>query len=263
MASYLAVLFVFGAFAFGQGMASLLRGAGVVLLYAGFDVVWTYVRDKVWYFPLSSLISGFVLAIVSMPDLPLWLLFFLPLLAVFSKQVLHFGKMRHVFNPAGFAMVVASFFVPVVSWWATGWSGVLLLIVLIPCVFILWRQTRWHVALPFVVSYFVLLSIFYLMTGVPFQNLPVILSGQLLNGTLLFFSTVMLIEPLTSTFPTRGQRVIYALMVAIFSVMVQAILKFVSVQHIDPLIFGLLLGNFSASLLFLPKLKKDTMQVSK
>lgn len=263
MGAYLAVLFVFGAFVFGQGIASFFRGAAVVSLYAFFDVVWTYVRDKVWYFPLSSLISGFVLAIVSMPDLPFWLLFLLPLLAVFSKQVLHFGKIRHVFNPAGFAMGIVSFFVPIVSWWATSWDTLFLVILLLPSAFILWRQERWHVALPFVVCYSVLLSIFYLMTGISFQNLQGIFMGQLFNGTVLFFSTVMLIEPLTSTFPTRGQRVIYALLVAVFAVSVSAILKFVPIQHADPLIFGLLFGNFSASLLFLPKLKKDIMQQGK
>lgn len=259
MAVYLAVLLVYGAFVF-LGAVSLLQGAAIILLYAGFDLLWTYLRDKVWYFPLSSFISGFVLVIVSKPDLPVLMVVLLPLLAVFSKQLLHFGTMRHVFNPAAFAMGVMSFFVPVVSWWATGWDILSLAILLVPSFFILWRQDRWHVAVPFVVSYTGLLSLFLLLTGVPFANLQEILTAQLVSGTLLFFSTVMLIEPLTSTFPTRPQRVIYGLLVAVFAVTATAILRFANLHNQDPLVLGLLSGNLAAGLLFLPKRKKDIMQ---
>lgn len=256
MAVYLAALLVYGAFAF-SGTAALIQGAAVVLLYAFFDLFWTHVRDKVWYFPLSSFISGFVLAIVSKPDLPILLVVFLPLLAVFSKQLLHFGRMRHIFNPAAFAVGVTSFFIPTVTWWATGWDVFPLMILLIPSFFVLWRQDRWHVALPFFLSYTFFLSLFLLSTGVPFSNLQGILTAQLVSGTLLFFTTVMLIEPLTSTFPTRNHRVIYGLLVAVFSVIVTVVLRFFDFHHQDPLILGLLLGNFSAGLLFLPRRKRD------
>jgi len=60
--------------------------------------------------------------------------------------------MRHVFNPAAFAMAVISFFIPVVSWWATGWDSLQIIPVLIISIFVLWRQKRWHEALPFFVS---------------------------------------------------------------------------------------------------------------
>lgn len=252
MVVYLAAIFVYAAFAFA-GPTALLKGASIVALYSIFDLAWTRLRDKVWYFPLSSLISGLVLAIVAGSDLPILAVVLLPLLAVFSKQLLHFDKMRHVFNPAAFAMTVVSFFIPVVSWWATGWNNIPLMIVSVISVFILWRQKRWHVAVPFFFAYSILLSLFLLLTGVRFENLQGILTAQLLSGTLLFFSTVMLIEPMTSTFPTQRQRIIYGFLVALFSIIVLAILRFVSLGHFDSLIVGLLGGNLAASFLFLPK----------
>lgn len=263
MAIYLGVLFVYAAFVFG-GPLSLIKGIAIVFFYIFFDLIWTYLRDKIWYFPLSSIISGFVLAIVSKPDLPIFLIIILPLLAVFSKQFLHFGKMRHLFNPAAFALGVTSFFIPVISWWATGWGLIALIPVFLFSIFIIWRQERWHVAVPFLISYSILLTLFLLVTGIKIENLQGILMAQLVNGTLLFFSTVMLIEPLTSNFPTKKQRIVYGLLVAVFSIVATAIFRFSNFSSSqDPLILGLLAGNLAAGLLFLPNRKKDKIILAK
>ncbi len=258
MAVYLAAIFIYASFAFNPqaGLSTLVKGFIIVILYACFDLLWTFIRDKVWYFPLSSFISGFVIAIVSIPNPPLYVLILLPLLAVFSKQLLHFGKMRHVFNPASFAMVVMSFFLPAVSWWGTSWDIIGLVVISIFGLFILWRQERWHVTIPFLFSYTICLSLFLLLTGITSDQLPNILNAELVNGTVLFFSTVMLIEPLTSTFPTHKQRTVYGILVGFFSVAVMYILKLTGLPHQDPLVVGLLLGNLTAGLLFLPNRKK-------
>jgi hypothetical protein len=98
-----------------------------------------------------------------------------------------------------------------------------------------------------------------LATGIAFPDLPQILSAYLLNGTVLFFMSVMLIEPLTSSFPTRKQRIFYALFVSLFVILAMVFLKFSGLRGQDPLILGLLLGNLTAGLLFLPQLKKGIM----
>lgn len=261
MAIYLAVLFVCASdfFSGSTWMTTLLKGFGIVLLYVFFDLAWTFARDKTWYLPVSSVISGFVLAIVAKSDLPIFVIVLLPLLAVFSKQFLHFGKMRHVFNPAAFALAIMSIFLPAVSWWATGWSAVPLILVFIFSAFILWKQGRWHVAIPFLLSYSILLTLFLLVSGVKPENLTGILTAQLVNGTMLFFIAVMLIEPLTSTFPVRRQRVIYALLTAAFAIGALAISRVWGLGYQEPLILGLLAGDLAASLLFLPKRKKASM----
>ena len=255
MAAYLAAAFVYAGFSFSSP-ANLLKGLLIIILYAVFDLGWTYVRDRAWYFPLSSWISGCVLAIVSLADPTVLQIILLPLLAVFSKQLLHFGKMRHVFNPAGFGMAVTSLFFPAITWWATGWDMKALIVVLLIAMFIWWKQERWHVAISFLVPYVVLLTIYLLFNGISFDNLPHILSAYLLNGTVLFFMSVMLIEPLTSAFPTRKQRIFYGLFVSLYVILAMIFFKLTGLRGQDPMILGLLLGNLTASLLFLPDLKQ-------
>jgi Na+-translocating ferredoxin:NAD+ oxidoreductase RnfD subunit len=261
MMTYLTVLFISAVFFFAgtSWSATLLKGLAIVLLYVLFDLLWTYLRDKTWYLPVSSVISGFVLAIVASSDLPIHVIVILPLLAVFSKQFLHFGKMRHVFNPAAFALAIMSLFLPTVTWWATGWSTMPLIAVAVISLFVFWRQGRWHVAIPFLFSYSILLTLFLIVSGVKPENLAGSLNAQLVNGTVLFFTAVMLIEPLTSTFPARRQRVIYALLVAVFAIGTLSVSHFLGLGHQDPLILGLLAGDITASLLFLPKRKKVKM----
>lgn len=251
MAIYLAILLIYAGFSFTIPL-NLLNGLAIIFIYIVLDLLWTFIRDKVWYLPVSSVISGCVLGIVSLPNPPLIWVALLPLLAVFSKQLLHFGKIRHVFNPAAFAMAIAGFFFPAVTWWGTSWPPVALILVALISLFVLWKQQRFHVAIAFLISYTIFLSLYLLFPPMHLVNLFDILSAYLINGTLLFFTAVMLIEPMTSTFPTCQNRIFYAIFVGFFVIIVTALLKLTSLQHLDPLILGLLLGNFTASLLFLP-----------
>lgn len=249
MVVYPAFLLVFSAISLGHP-ERMLKEFVIFFLYVFFDLLFTYVRDRVWYFPLSSWISAYILGIVALPDPVWWIVVALPLLAVISKQMLKFGKMRHVFNPAAFALAVLSFFVPVVSWWAVAWGSTVFWIVTAVGIFILWRQNRFHVALPFLVSYSVFLLILFLVNGIPMGQIFQFLRPQILDGTTLFFATVMLIEPLTSTFPHQRARSIYGFLVGFFAVLATYLGQFFPVIG-DPLVVGLLFGNFVASMVFL------------
>ena len=261
MASYLAILFIYAGFSFTIPI-NLLNGLLIIIFYILIDLLWTFIHNKVWYLPISSVISGCVLGLVSLPDPPLVWVLLLPLLAVISKQLMHFRKIRHVFNPAAFALAIASFFFPAISWWGTSWSLLPLTITALISLFILWKQQRFHVAISFLFSYTFCLSIYLILTGLAVENLLNILSAYLINGTLLFFTTIMLIEPLTSTFPTRRNRIIYGLLVGFLVIILTALLKLTALPHLDPLILGLLSGNLIASLLFLPnKLTKPNEQL--
>lgn len=265
MVAYVGALLVFSAVWLDQPFW-IVKGLAIVVLYVLFDLAWTYLGDRVWYAPVSSKISGFILSVVAISNPSPLLIVLLPLLAVASKHLLHLGKARHVFNPASFAMA-AAFFTPSISWWGVTWSTVNLgrvplAVVAIVGLFILWRQARWHIAIPFLVSYGVLLGAFFLWMGNAFGELPMLLSPQLIDGTTIFFATVMLIEPLTSTFPTHQQRTIYGVLVGFFAVLmtylsgvipeIPALAATPIAANLDPLVFGLLLGNLAASLLFLP-----------
>lgn len=271
MVVYVGVILVVSAFALGSS-ERLLKGLLIVILYAAFDLLWTYARDRIWYLPVSSWISGFILSIVAIDAPSFILIILLPLLAVFSKQVLHFGKNRHIFNPASFGMAFIAFFVPSISWWGVAWStndrGTLPIIIALSLVgiFILWRQSRWHVTLPFLASYAVFLFLNFLFAGIPLGDVFGFLKTQFLDGTTIFFATVMLIEPLTSTFPQKRDRIVYGALVGFLAVLATyaVSIPFVSAltfaNNIDPLVFGLLLGNLAASLAFLPSKIKPMAQ---
>ncbi len=253
MVAYLVVLLL-GASVFEGAPGRFLSGLTIVALYAFFDLAWTRVRDRVWYLPVSSWISALVLANVGPPAPPWWILMLLPLVAVAGKQLLHLGKSRHVFNPAGFALLVLTFFSPVISWWTVSMNVWMLILAGAAGLFILWRQERFHVAIAFLFVYTVGETAFLLMQGTNLGTVPFALQSVLWNGPLIFFMTVMLIEPVTSNFPTRGNRIVYGIFVGVFSLVILFIAPRISVNDLDPLVAGLLFGNLAASLLFLKKM---------
>jgi Na+-translocating ferredoxin:NAD+ oxidoreductase RnfD subunit len=257
MAAYLGLLFTFSVIMRGN-IVWFVKGIAIVALYSAFDLIWTKIRDRIWYLPVSSWISGCILCIVALPNPPWTLIVVLPLIAVAAKHLLHFGKSRHVFNPAASAMVVASIFVPTVSWWAVSWGNIPLAIVSVVGLFILWRQQRWHTVLAFVASFALSLWMLTLVTmhTLAITDLWTFLRIILTDGTTVFFMTVMLIEPITSGFPTRWQRTVYGALVGIFAVFIPFVLAKFAPTNIDPLLLGLLAGNLVAGLVFLPRKAK-------
>lgn len=254
---YIGFLLVFSSISLHE-YTRLWKGVLIIALYVLFDLLWTYIRDRVWYLPLSSVISGLVLSVVAVPSPTYWLVVLLPLLAVISKQVFTFGKIRHVFNPASFAMGVSTFFIPSISWWGVAWGPTPLYIALGAGIFILWSLRRFHITIPFFLSYALFLSLLFLKNGVPVEHILSILRPQILDGTVIFFSTVMLIEPVTSSFSTQNQRIIYGVLVGFFAVLATYLGGIIQLD--DPLIYGLLAGNLLASLIFLSS--KPTMRAS-
>lgn len=260
MVAYVGFILLFSSLSLGDS-ARLWKGLLIVLLYSGFDLLWTRLRDKTWYLPSSSWISGLILSVVAIPNPPLLLVVLLPFLAVASKQLLHFGKNRHIFNPASFGMAAVAFFTPSVSWWGVAWGITPLIIVSAVGLFILWRQNRWHITIPFLVSYAFFLSLLFLWTGSSVSELPAILKPQLIDGTALFFATVMLIEPITTTFPGRNAGLMYGALVGLSAVLVTYLSTlFPAGANMDPLVGGLLIGNFLVSMAFLPSQKRPAPQ---
>lgn len=268
---YFMVAYLGGLLAFSSLMLGvpdrLWKGLAIVILYAAYDLAWTYIRDRVWYTPVSSWISGLILSLVAIPAPRIGLIVVLPLVAVTFKHLFHLGKNRHLLNPAAIAMAVMALFEPAVSWWGVTWSTVEwgripLAIVTVVGAFILWRQSRWHVALPFLASYAVFLAILFLWGGIALADVPSFLKPQIIDGTTIFFATVMLIEPLTSMFSTARQRVTYGVLVGFFAVFITYLAQFAAEQgrnweRQDPLVYGVLLGNLTASLFFLKSVRRQ------
>jgi len=255
MVAYTAALLAFAGFGTDHP-ERFFNGLAIVVVYSLADLLWNRAASGVWSVPVSSFISGFILAIVAMPIPGLPAIIILPLVAATTKHLLHFGKTRHVFNPAASALTAVCLFMPVVSWWGASWGTPAMAAVALVGAFILWRQQRWHTALAFFAVFLPLSCLASLLGGGSFAALPSLLRILVSDGVTVFFATVMLIEPVTSYFPTRRQRTIYGALVGLFAAGASFALSRLANINLDPLLFGLLLGNLTASLLFLPQAEK-------
>jgi len=251
MVGYLLLLLATSAWSVGN-FALFVRGLVIVAVYVLADVGWTFLRNRKLYVPNSSFISGLIIALVLAPQASFWLVLTVPFIAVFSKQVLHIGFHRHVFNPAVLSLVLASFvFTPAVSWWGVSGGGIVLWLIAGAALMIITGQRRWHEVLPFFVSYLLVSLAFFARSGASFSELLSILKNFVWDGTVLFFASVMLIEPMTSQFPKFWHRVVYAIMSAAGAIVFGHLN--IGGLRVDPLFAGLLASNFVSSLLFLRK----------
>ncbi len=253
-AVYLGLLLLYSSFSLGNA-DYLLRGMLVVFIYSLADLLWIYFHEKIWEFPLSALISALILGLIAAP-LGGAFLIILPLLAFVSKKTIRLRTGRHIFNPAAFSLAVSSLFAPIISWWGVSWGSPVLWIVVIVGAFILWRQKRWHEAAPFLMIFMGGLVLVSSLSGNAvqdiFSNIP-----KIFDGTLLFFTSVMLIEPITSNFPSKKQRIFYGISTGFFALVI-ALMKL----GVDPLIFGLLAGNLFSSLLSLKSYGRKPLEGS-
>lgn len=251
MLVYLGLLFIFSAY-YSESLKIFGSGLAIILFYSVFDLLWTYWRERVWYLPVSSWISALVLSIVALPG-PAWgIVLALPLVAVVTKHLLHFGKNRHVFNPAASALALVAIFTPAVSWWGTTPNYIWFFIVLAG-VIILWKQNRWHVTAVFLFFYLFFLIIYWLSNGVVVSRLSQLIFSEGLSGAVLFFATVMLVEPITSTFKNKKQEMFYGALAGAAAVVLIYLARMYNLAYTDSLIGGLLISDFVCGLWFLPK----------
>lgn len=254
MAGYLGLILTYSSFYFND-LERLWKGIVIICLYFGFDLIWTYLRDKTWYLPVSSWISGLILSIVAIPKPSLFFIILLPLIAVTGKHLLHFGKNRHVFNPASLAMALVAIFVPAITWWGVTGKDIIW-ILLLGGLFILWWQSRWHTVISFFISYAAGLFAVAIINKIAVVDASQIIISQIAEPVTIFFASVMLIEPITSGFPTKRQQIFYGIFVGFAAALMTYLADIFNLSYQDPRIYGLLIGNLLAGLLFLPALKQ-------
>lgn len=234
-----------------QGDLSLLwRGILIVVLYSVFDLALGYLRERKWILPSSAWISGLILSLVLTPTAPAWVVVAAPLIASLGKHAIRRGK-KHLFNPAGLALVILGFALPaqgIVSWWGASWGPVALVLIVVSGAVTIFRVKRWKTWLAFLLTYVIgALLVFSLSPGRPFAdtNLAWQLRTLLLDGTLWFFSTVMLIEPVTTAYTPAAIRTWFGVGVGIL-VLLLSLPGAPAVP--DPFLVSLLLGNLGATI---------------
>jgi ferredoxin-NADP reductase len=142
----------------------------------------------------SQFITGLILIMIIGPMSLFQNLLFLtliPLLAMGSKYLIAFNK-QHFFNPAAFAVVITAIFLGQgASWWAG--SMYLLPFILLGGLLIARKTSRFNMIFGFLLSSTLFLLLF---KRIPFEIKAV--SDYLINPGTLFFSFIMLTEPITS-----------------------------------------------------------------
>lgn len=256
MVLYLGFLLVLGVWkpAFAELPGSLFRISGdltllwrgilIVAIYSTLDLLLGYWKEKKWILPSSAWISGLILSVVLAPTVPWSLAIAAPVLASLSK---HFIRVRrkHVFNPAATALVVLGFFFPsvgVVSWWGAAWGLIPLVVIAASGLFTIFRIKRWKTWLGFSLVYIVGSSLILLVRGSSFQG-PMAL---LLDGTFWFFSTVMLVEPVTTAYTPASIRTWFGAGVGVLTLLFAVTGSLSSLP--DPFLVSLLLGNLGATI---------------
>lgn len=165
-----------------------------VVLVTFFDLLVTYLRKRVWYFPASSFVTGFLIGlIISSNETPLAFIL-AAALSVFSKQFIRTGEHKHIFNPAAFGILSTSFILHApISWWGVSWSPWIILVIL-SVSYTLLTLKRLILPVTFLFAYGL-----YFFIAVGFNAvLP-----QVIDGTIFLFAAVMLPEPITS--PANGR----------------------------------------------------------
>lgn len=198
----------------------LIYFLSVVILTILFDLLFLKIRRIPLFFPLSAIISGMIIGLLNDPNSSFFKILMITFLAIFSKHFLKF-KNRPLFNPAAFGLFFGHlFFRQDVSWWAVSQS--LLLIAFLPGYVSLIRLKSYKTIFSFLIVYWILNFFSF---------------AKLFDPTVIFFSLVMLPEPMTS--PHRFfPQIVFGIVVATL-----AMLFSLTTWSSDPLIFSLLTGN--------------------
>lgn len=185
----------------------------------GSDFLFLRLRGKQLFFPGAAIVSGIIIALLISPNSP-WYQIILPgILAMWSKNFLRTG-IKHIFNPAAFGLLLGGIILGQnTSWWGVSWPQLAshplaFIILLIPFLVSAWRVRR----------YFIQLAFWLIL--VLFKAAP-------LDPALLFFTAVMLPEPMTTPAKPVSQ-LVFGAAVALLSLIP---------YFPDPLLIALLIGN--------------------
>lgn len=246
---YRVVLYYLGALlvlAFGLSLFGMLPFVSVALIVStALITVVCWVTNTVFAFIFkvpanveSTFITAFILSLIITPPDPAHYASYLPFLfwagalAMASKFVLAIGR-KHIFNPAAFAVALTSLTINQSASW---WVGIpaMFIFVLAGGVLVVRKIRRWDL----VFSFFIVAASMIIVTSLTRGSDPVAIAWRMLIGTpLLFFSFIMITEPLTTP-PTRILRIVYGALVGFLFAPAMHIGAFYSTPEL-----ALLVGN--------------------
>lgn len=226
-------------------------------------VGWVVNRVFAWAFEVpanveSYAISAYILALIIKPPTSIHdvgFLFWALVLTLASKFIVAIGK-KHLFNPVAFGVAMTAFFLGQSANWWIG-SRIMLPFVLIGGLLIVRKIRRFDLLISFLLAASVSTITFGIIRGTD----PLTTLGKVFfDSPIIFFSTVMLSEPLTTP-PSRKLRIFYG---GIVGLLFAPQVNFLGIFSTPEL--ALLLGNVF-SYIVSPKLKllltlKEKIQLS-
>lgn len=213
------------------------------------DLLLFYIRNKKLFVPYAGIVSGLIISLTLEPGTPIWGILLVCAIAMATKHFIRISN-KHIFNPAATGLVLGGIILrEPVSWWGSSFqtitdgklsSYILFLVLLLPLLVSGYRMRR-HFS---IISFFVVYAIgsFFLLATHSFTTwLPIILSPSL-----IFFTIVMLPEPMTSPV-NRKRQILYGVLVAILALIlilptISTILAPIGLLP-DPFLMALLIGN--------------------
>ena len=177
-----------------------------VCYFANYIFAWIYRAPSNYD---SVYITAFILALIISPNNPLNNLYFLgwaSAIAMASKYILAIRR-KHLFNPAAVAVLITALFINhSASWWAA--NLYMMPIVLVFGYLIVRKVQRFDLVLGFIISALVFITVWGVMKG---ENALVYAWNSLIYSPIIFFSMVMLTEPLTMP-GTKKKRIFYGVL---------------------------------------------------
>lgn len=230
---------------FQQTLPVLLLSVGSTV---AFHMLFMRINKRPLSFPSAAIVTGLIIGLLLDPTIPWYIVVFTAFMAMASKSFLRISA-RPIFNPAAFGLVITSLlFSTTVAWWGTYQQfpfnnplslQLLLFFILISPLYVSQiRLKRYYATIPFLLMY---------AGSLQLMNTSVFTLHQaLFDPTILFFSLIMLPEPMTS--PAENQRqLLFGVAVAVLAIAISLLLIASPLSFLtkipDPLLVSLLLVN--------------------
>lgn len=222
-----------------------------------FDVFFTYIKSRQLFIPYAAIVTGLIIGLIIDPNATIFQVLVITSIAMATKNFLRLFD-RHIFNPAASGLVLGGIILNLpVAWWGVSLQNIdqlnivktvaFLTIVLSAYVSIL-RFKRYKAILSFLIFYTVIIVIPQLPNSTFSLNS---LTQTILNPSILFFSLIMLPEPMTSPVNFKNQ-IFYGASVAILTYLLSIFFfsntltaDFFNILLIDPILIPLLIANLA------------------
>ncbi len=167
--------------------AMFLLSIGISVIAAiGADSVIMYLKSKKVIITESSIVSGLIIGYVISSSEVWWITTLTSIFAILSKHLIKF-KARHMFNPAGFGILVAVFLLGAF----TEWKGANLWYVIIPFgIYFVFKIRKQEIVTSYLIASFILFGVQAVVQNVQIFNI--------LGYLNYFFIFIMLVEPMTT-----------------------------------------------------------------